>query len=115
MTRHPDHYECLELDAQASPEEIERAYRRRVAELRASRVADAREELTEVEAAYSVLGDPNARSQYDADRKSGEARLELKYAELDTLMPRTRRHVRKFTKGSSGWIDALSAIFKFLR
>ena len=111
----PDHYEALDVKSTASLDEIERAYQKKVASLRASKVADAPEELQEVEAAYAVLRDPAKRAEYDAAMQAEEAKLDSKYAELDKLTSRNRHHVRKHTKGSSGWLDAVWALFDFLR
>jgi len=111
----PDHYEALDLSSKATADEIERAYGKRTAELRTSRAADAQEELHEVEAAYAVLRNPVCRSEYDTRLKAEHSKLDGKYAELDKLMARNRHHVRKTTKGSSGWLDAIWALFEFLR
>lgn len=111
----PDHYEDLGVDSKATAEQIEQAYGNRSTELRASQSGDAPEELAEVEAAYTVLRDPVKRSKYDAQVRHAEAKMESKYAELDKLMPRSRHHVRRFNKGSSGWLDAIWALFEWLK
>lgn len=67
MAELPDHYESLEVSSKATLDEMERAYEARLAELLASRVEDAPEELAEVELAYSVLRDPAKRARYDED------------------------------------------------
>ena len=110
----PDHYEDLGVDPKATAEQIEQAYLKRSAELRAARYADAPEELADVETAYAVLRDPAKRASYDVQVRHAEAKMESKYAELDKLMPRSRHHVRRFNKGSSGWLDAVWALFKWL-
>jgi curved DNA-binding protein CbpA len=110
----PEHYEDLGVDSNATTEQIEQAYLKRSAELRASPSGDAPEELAEVETAYAVLRDPAKRAQYDAQVSHAEAKMESKYAELDKLLPRSRHHVRRFNKDSSGWLDAIWALFKWL-
>jgi len=111
----PDHYEALDLNPKATADEIERAYRKKSVELRASKVEDAPEELEEVEAAYAVLRNASSRAAYDAKMQAEETKLDAKYADLDKVMARNRHHVRKTTKGSSGWLDAIWALFGFLR
>ena len=108
----PDHYESLEITPKATPPEIERAYKGRAAELRASRVEDAPEELAEVEAAYAVLRDPARRARYDADVCKAEEEEDKKSAELDAQLPRNRRRHRKHVDGTSGLLDALWSILK---
>lgn len=110
MQRLPDYYEDLGVDQDATAEEIERVYRKRSGELRASQVEDAPEELAEVEAAYTVLCEPTQRAKYDTQLRQKEQKLEAKYRELDKLTSASRHHVRRFDKGSSGWLDAIWAL-----
>jgi curved DNA-binding protein CbpA len=111
----PDHYESLEVTAKATPAEVERAYQARAAELRASRVEDAPEELAEVEAAYSVLRDPAKRAKYDEEVRKAEGEEDKKYAELDAKLPRNRRHHHKHVDGISGLLDAIWLVLKLFR
>jgi len=111
----PDHYESLEVTAKANPPEIERAYQARAAELRASRVEDAPEELAEVEAAYAVLRDPAKRAKYDEEFRRAEEEEDKKDAELDAELQRNRRHHRKHVDGTSGLLDTLWSILKLFR
>jgi hypothetical protein len=67
-----DHYEVLGVSSRASPSEIERAYKRLVAKIHPDRFhndprrkAAAEKQLREVNAAISVLRDPEKRSRYD--------------------------------------------------
>jgi DnaJ-class molecular chaperone len=111
----PAHYESLGVEAEATAKEIAHAYQKRLTELHASKSPDAQEELAEVEAAYAVLRDPNRRSRYDDERQDVEAEEDKKYAALDAELSAHRHHVRKTTKGSSGWLDAIWALFDFLK
>lgn len=111
----PDHYEVLGIKPEANREDIERAHKRLVKELRASRSADAPEELSEVDAAFSVLHDPAQRARYDAKRREAEAEEDEKFAKLDAELPRRRHRGRKHVSGSSAWIDALGWLFKLFR
>ena len=108
----PDHYESLEVTAKATPPEIERAYQARAAQLRASRVEEAPEELAEVEAAYSVLRDPAKRAKYDEELRKAQQEEDRKYAELDAQLPRKQRHHHKHVDGTSGFLDAIWSILK---
>ncbi len=115
MDRLPDHYEALELDPKASLEEIVRAYRKRSAELRASLVEDAPEELAEVEAAYATLNDAARRTKYDDARRREDAEEDRKYAELDAELHRAGHHPRRHVRRSGGWLDGLWALLNLFR
>ena len=110
----PDHYEDLGGSRTASQQEIERAHAARVAQMRDSNAADAEEELEEIEAAYSVLRNLEARTAYDQRLREKEEREDKGFVELDARIP--RRHRRTGTRGSSGLLDAawsaLGLIFK---
>ena len=64
------HYELLGLSSGASDEDIKKAYRRKALELHPDRnhgkEAAATELFAEIQAAYSVLSDPQERAWYDA-------------------------------------------------
>jgi len=64
----PDHYRTLELDPDASHEQIKQAYRRLAKRYHpdTSETGGDREQIVRVNAAYAVLGDPQARHAYDA-------------------------------------------------
>lgn len=69
-----DLYRTLGLTSSATAEEIKRAYRRLAKELHPDRHPDdaaAHERFKEVSSAYSVLGDPERRAAYDAERRMG--------------------------------------------
>ena len=109
MTELPDYYGDLGVQSSATEQEIERVYRRRVAQLRASAIEDTPEELAEVEAAYAVLADPKKRADYDAMLRLAESD-EKKDAEMNPyLHSRHRRSGRNRRTGS--WIGAILDIF----
>ncbi len=63
-----DYYEVLELEKNASQEEIEKAYRKLALKYHPDRNKDdpkAAEKFTEITQAYEVLSDENKRQQYD--------------------------------------------------
>ena len=68
------HYEILEISTDASPEEIERAYRMALATYGDDSMAvysllseeDSRATRERADLAYEILSDPNARQRYDA-------------------------------------------------
>jgi curved DNA-binding protein CbpA len=111
----PEHYESLEIDSKASPEEIERAYQKRVAELRASRMEEAPEDLAEVEAAHAVLSDPAQRAAFDESVRRAEEEEDKKNVELDAFLQQAAHRRRWSAKGSSGLFDVFDAIWAALK
>ncbi|KAL4994450.1 hypothetical protein BDV10DRAFT_176946 [Aspergillus recurvatus] len=67
-----DYYELLEVEQNASPEEIKKAYRKKALELHPDRnfgnVEAATNLFAEIQSAYEVLSDPHERSWYDSHR-----------------------------------------------
>ncbi|MBZ5521848.1 MAG: DnaJ domain-containing protein [Acidobacteriia bacterium] len=102
----PDYYFDLGVKPTATQQEIDRVYARRVAELRASSVEDAPEELAEVEAAYAVLKDPAQRARYNASVREEEEAEDTKEA---------AGHRRIRTRRTGSWIDAIFDILKFFK
>jgi DnaJ-class molecular chaperone len=111
----PEHYESLEIDSKASPEEIERAYQKRVAELRVSLMEDAPEDLAEVEAAHTVLSDPAQRAAYDASIRKAEEEEDKKNAEMDAFLQKSPHRHRWSARGSSGLLDVFDVIWGVLK
>ncbi len=69
-----DYYKVLGLSPEASQEEIRKAYRRLAKEHHPDRHGgskEAEERFKEISDAYSVLGDPEKRKQYDQLRQAG--------------------------------------------
>ena len=114
MAELPDYYMDLGVDPGASQQEVEKVYRKRVAQLRSSTVEDASEELAEVEAAYAVLRDPHKRSSYDARLKAEDDEDDKKDAEMNAyLQSHHRRSNRNRRTGS--WIDAFFDLLKLFK
>ncbi len=67
MTQQRDYYEVLGVSRDASPEELNKAFRQQALKFHPDRNkdADASERFKEVNAAYQVLSDPERRSAYD--------------------------------------------------
>lgn len=59
-----DHYQTLGVDRSASPEDIKRAYRRLASQHHPDKGGDTAR-FQQIEEAYRVLGNPDARQQYD--------------------------------------------------
>lgn len=68
------HYRVLEVEQEASADELKRAYRQKALLLHPDknphRVAEATAEFAEVQRAYEVLSDPQERAWYDRHRES---------------------------------------------
>ena len=67
MTTKRDYYDVLGVSAQASEEDIRKAFRQKAMEYHPDRnkASDASERFKEVNEAYQVLSDPERRKQYD--------------------------------------------------
>ncbi len=109
----PDYYADLGVSARAGQKEIERAYQQKTAQLRASKVEDAPEELAEVEQAYAVLRDPAKSASYDAKVQAADEG-EKKNAEKDAyLKSSSRRHSNRNRRtGFFGGLLDLLDLFK---
>lgn len=92
------YYTLLGLEAGASREEIEAAYRRQRERYNPDLVADldpelrrvAAERSAELERAYAILGDPERRRQYDASLGGAAGPARAQAAERRSLTPRER-------------------------
>jgi DnaJ-class molecular chaperone len=72
-----DYYETLSVAAEATPEEIKKAYRKLALETHPDRNpgdARAEERFKKINEAYGVLSDPSKRAQYDQYRRIGNGR-----------------------------------------
>jgi flagellar biosynthesis protein FlhG len=90
-----DHYDVLEVDPDAAPDEIERSYRVLSAAYEGDSLAtyslfgaeEAEQLRDRIDQAYRVLSDPALRSSYDAARASGIPEEEEYTDEPVTLAP----------------------------
>jgi|SRR4249920_100899 curved DNA-binding protein CbpA len=114
MAELPDYYMDLGVDSKASQQEVEKVYGKRVAELRASKVEDAPEELAEVEAAYAVLGDPKKRSSYDARLKAQDDEDDKKDAEMNAYLQSHHGRAKR-NRRTGSWIDAIFDLLKLFK
>jgi DnaJ-class molecular chaperone len=113
VTALPDHYDSLDLVSTASPEEIERAYLKRAAELRVSQAEDAPVDLADVEEAHSVLSDPARRAAYDARVRKADEEQDKKDAEFDASIPRVgHRHGRRVRRSAGGVFELIWSAFE---
>lgn len=102
----PDYYSDLGVKPEASPQEIDKVYNKRVAELRASEVEDAPEELAEVETAYAILRDPAKRADYDAKLRQEDDEWDKKNPEMATYL-KNQSHRSKRVRRSGSWLSAI--------
>jgi curved DNA-binding protein CbpA len=113
----PEYYEDLGVNRTASQQEIDRIYAKRVAALRVSKVEDAPEELTEVEAAYAVLRDPRKRSSYDARLKAEDDeddKDDKKDAEMNAYL-KSHHHRSNRNRRTGSWIDVILDLLKLFK
>lgn len=70
-----DHYQTLNVSEAASQQEIKQAYRQLAKQLHpdSQHVTADHEEITRLNAAYEILGDPDRRSRYDRERRAQRA------------------------------------------
>lgn len=73
MENSASHYDILEINAKASQSEIKQAYRRLAKQHHPDRnpEGNSHEQITRINAAYEVLGDPNQRRFYDQTLRYG--------------------------------------------
>ncbi|PLS67604.1 MAG: molecular chaperone DnaJ [Cyanobacteria bacterium M5B4] len=80
-----DHYEVLQVHPKADQEAIQAAYTRMLAKYDAERLSGGADELVQlasmkraaIEQAYAVLGDPQRRANYDAERAAQAMQAQL--------------------------------------
>ena len=111
----PDFYATLGVKPTASAAEIESVYRRA---LKAASASGTAARAAELQAAYAVIGNPAERSAYDSRLRAG-AKERKKQAAIavanDPALKPLRHHHRVTTKGSSGLLDFVWALFEWFR
>lgn len=123
------YYTLLNIERDATEDEIKKAYRRKALELHPDRnygnVESATALFAEVQSAYEVLSDPQERAWYDSHETQilrgddpatgGAAAGEYEYGNVKmTSAEDLARLLRKFNSGV-GFTDAPSGFFGFLR
>ncbi|KAL8798514.1 MAG: hypothetical protein Q9182_006603 [Xanthomendoza sp. 2 TL-2023] len=124
------YYDVLDVDSQATDEEIKKAYRKKALELHPDRnygnVDETTKQFAEVQSAYAVLSDPQERAWYDSHRNiilRGEDDGQAQPFEHDvritraidimTLLPRINA-CRDFSNSPSGFYTTVRDVFDTL-
>ncbi|KAL8735666.1 MAG: hypothetical protein Q9166_000835 [cf. Caloplaca sp. 2 TL-2023] len=124
------YYELLDVDRQATEEEIKKAYRKKALELHPDRNYGNVEETTklfaEVQSAYAVLSDPQERAWYDSHRNvilRGDDEVQGQHFEHDVpitttddimkMLPKVNA-CRDFSNSYSSFYSTLREAFKTL-
>jgi molecular chaperone DnaJ len=113
MTVKHDYYEVLGVSRNASPKEIEEAYRKLAVQNHPDRVPpekknEAREKFKEISEAYAVLSDANKRKQYDL---YGHAGIDSAYSQEDLLRGADFGSVFRGAGGGGLFEDLFSDLF----
>ncbi|KAL8785939.1 MAG: hypothetical protein Q9213_003088 [Squamulea squamosa] len=124
------YYELLDVDRQASDDEIKKAYRKKALELHPDRNYGNVEETTklfaEIQSAYAVLSDPQERAWYDSHRNvilRGDSDVQGHHYEHDVrittaedimmMLPKINA-LRDFSNSSSSFYGTLRSTFDTL-
>ncbi|KAL8810122.1 MAG: hypothetical protein Q9200_002829, partial [Gallowayella weberi] len=124
------YYEVLDVDRQATDEEIKKAYRKKALELHPDRnygnVDETTKQFAEVQSAYAVLSDPQERAWYDSHRNiilrgeddgqgqpfEHDVRI-TRAVDIMTLLPKINA-CRDFSNSSSGFYTTVRDLFDTL-
>jgi len=99
MTEARDYYAVLQVDPRAEPDVIHAAYRRLAAKYHpdVNPSPEAAQQMTEINAAYAVLKDPDQRAEYDRARGAYYARASARSARA-TSVPTTDTSAAGFAR-----------------
>ncbi len=107
-----NHYHTLEVSETATQLQIKRAYRRLAKELHPDSRSEraSHEQITQLNAAYEVLGDPQRRSHYDLERRAQQVGLESEQVLRDRAerTAHTQAHYRQQRRATQAADDSLS-------
>lgn len=96
-----DHYAVLELSPSAADDEVKRAYRRLAMTHHPDRGGSI-SRFVQVQRAYDVLGDPQARASFDADLAARRTRMRTEARAAAEREQRKRRAERARSTGVRG-------------
>ncbi|NEQ54424.1 MAG: J domain-containing protein [Leptolyngbya sp. SIO3F4] len=102
-----NHYKTLELHESASQADIKRAYHRLAKQYHPDSRADSNgdhERISQINAAYEVLGDPAARKRYDSQRDSGRAQ---RASDISAQYQRRRKANKDADDALTHWIRSV--------
>lgn len=98
-----DYYQALDVSRDVSPEKIKEAFEQKVAELKKEKTEEAKQKLAEVNKAYQILSDEQAKKLYD--EKSIEPTMEgqlltpdIFYLRLTKFSPTTIEELIRVTQ-----------------
>lgn len=95
-----DYYKTLEMKENASGDEIKRSYRTLARKYHPDRNSskNAETKFKEIQEAYKILSDPNARKEYDLSHHSRQKNNEQKTKEPqnDQSVKKQKRKINKF-------------------
>lgn len=102
-----NHYKTLELQESASQADIKRAYHRLAKQHHPDSRADGpgdHARISEINAAYEVLGDPAARKRYDSQRHGGRAQ---RASDISAQYHRRRKANKNADDALTSWIRSV--------
>lgn len=102
-----NHYKTLELHESASQADIKRAYHRLAKQHHPDSRMDGdgnHERITQINAAYEILGDPAARKRYDAQRDGGRTR---RVSDINAQYQQRRKANKKADDDLASWIRSV--------